>query len=122
MYKMVIQAVLLSGAAIFFIATKSDGLRAAATSGDFSAIARVAGSDANASGSGSGLGGLTDALADGVEWAKYDPRQLWQDRPKTIKLSPKTIRVDPEAVPEDRAALLAAHGLDPSLVTVVKLD
>lgn len=121
MYKMVIQAVLLSGAAIFFIATKSDGLRSASQSGDFSSLAQVAAGNGEHDGLG-GLSGMADAFKGEFEWANIDPRRLWNERPKTLKVTPKTIRVDSDAAPVDQTAFLASQGLDPSSVTVVKLD
>lgn len=123
MYKMVIQAVMLSAAALFFIMTKSDGLRAASKTGDFSSLAQVAGDGDG--GSLADLGAMSDRYKAGdygVDWAKYDPRRLWTDRPKTIRLKPKTIQVQPTEAGQDRAALLAAKGLDPSKITVVRLD
>lgn len=119
MYKMVLQAVILSAAAIFFIMTKSDGLRAVSQTGDLSSLTQAAGD-----GQGGGfadLGAISERLTSG-DWAKYDPRRLWQDRPKSIKLNPTTIHVAPNETGQDRAALLAAKGLDPSKVTVVHLD
>jgi hypothetical protein len=115
MYKMVIQVVLLSGAAIFFIVSKSDGFRSPASGGGLAAITQVLSS------SGNSLGGA-DGYGDGFDWSKFDPRQLWNERPKTIALSPKTIRVDPDAAQGDLSAQLAAKGLDPSSITVIKLD
>lgn len=123
MFKMVIQAVMLSAAAIFFIMTKSDGLRAASQTGDFSSLAQVAANDQG--GALSDLGAMSERLQNGetgITWAKYDPRRLWRDRPKSIRLNPKTIKVDPKDAGKDRAALLAAKGLDPATVTVVRLD
>jgi hypothetical protein len=123
MFKMVIQAVMLSAAALFFIFTKSDGLRAASKTGDFSSIAQVA--DSGQGGGLSELGAMSERFQSGeygVNWAKYDPRRLWQDRPKSIRLNTKTIHVDPTDANQDHAALMAAKGLDPSVVTVVHLD
>jgi hypothetical protein len=103
--------------------TKSDGLRAASKTGDFSSLAQVAGNSDD--GSLADLGTLSDRIKDGdygVDWAKYDPRRLWTDRPKSIRLKPKTIQVQPSETGQDRAALLAAKGLDPAKVTVIRLD
>lgn len=123
MFKMVIQAVMLSAAALFFIFSKSDGLRAASKTGDFSSIAQVAGNGQE--GGLSDLGAMSERFQNGdygVNWAKYDPRRLWQDRPKSIRLNPKTIHVDPADAEQDLAAVMAAKGLDPEIVTTVYLD
>lgn len=123
MFKMVIQAVILSAAALFFIFSKSDGLRDASKTGDFSSLAQVAdnGQDAGLS----DLNVMSERFqngAYGVNWAKYDPRRLWQDRPKSMRLNTKTIRVDPADTGQDLVAIMAAKGLDPSIVTTVQLD
>ncbi|MBU2936633.1 hypothetical protein [Pacificibacter sp. 1_MG-2023] len=120
MLKMVIQAVILSAAALFFIFSKSDGLRAASKTGDLSSLAQVAD---NSHDTGlSDLGVISERFQNGVNWAKYDPRRLWQDRPKSIRLNTKTIRVDPTDAGQDLVAIMAAKGLDPSTVTTVQLD
>lgn len=120
MYKMVIQAVMMAAAAFFFIMTRSDGLRTASNSGDISAIAQVA------AGNGDGLSGISGAIADaqsgGIEWSKYDPRRLWKDRPKTIKLAPKTIQASSDTGGQSIEELLTQKGIDPSTVTFKKLD
>jgi hypothetical protein len=121
MYKMVIQAVLFSGVALFFIVTKSDDLSSAAKTGDFSALAQVAARNDD----GSDLGGLTGWAAtftSEFQLSDYSPSRLWQERPRTLKVSPKTIRVDPNAPAIDQTAFLASQGLDPSKISVVKLD
>lgn len=123
MYKMVIQAVLLSAAAIFFIMTKSDGLRAASQTGDISSLTQVAGDGSG--GSLADLGAVSERMKSGdhgISLTKYDPRRLWENRPKSMRLKPKTIRVTPSESGQDRATALAAKGLDPSKVTVVHLD
>ena len=114
---------MLSAAALFFIFTKSDGLRTASKTGDFSSIAQVA--DNGKKGELSDLGAMSERFqngAYGVNWAKYNPRRLWQDRPKSMRLNTKTIHADPADAGQDLTAVMAAKGLDPSVVSVVRLD
>lgn len=94
MYKMVIQAVMLCAAAMFFIFMKSDDLRAASKTSDVSPLVQV------------------------PNWSQYDPRRLWQTRSKSIRLNPKTIRVEAQ----DFGAIWAAKRLNPATISVVRLD
>lgn len=126
MSRMVLQAILFTVLAVGFIVTKSDGLRSAAQSGDISALA-AGGSSVSLLSEFSNMAGGGDTMgARGQEpwYAKLDPRQLWRDQPKTIRLNPKTITVSPRGGEEERdlAAQMAAHGLKGEVVSIVKLD
>lgn len=120
MYKMVIQAVLFSAGALFFIFNKSDGLRSASQSGDISAL--VAGGAASKYSDIDMTGPdpvYRESFAD-----KYDPRKLWNERPKSAKLNTKTIKVAPATSDAEADALarrLAADGISADKVSVVKL-
>ena len=117
MYKMVIQAVMLTAAAVFFIFFKSDNLRHASQTGDLSALAsgsvKSAYSDIDMSG--------PDPIYEQPFYKKYDPRKLWRDRPKTVKLAPKSVRVSSDKVGVDAKAALMSQGIDPETVSVVTL-
>lgn len=135
MKKMVIQAVLFSAMAIFFIATKSDGLRTAAQTGDVAHLQNSGTLGQSAATLAGALGGgkpTVEYKAPDRGWdpyaeekwhqklAKYDPRKLWGGGSKTLKVTPKTVKVadQPQG---DMATALAAKGIDPATVTVVKL-
>lgn len=117
MYKMVFHCLLLTALALGFILTKSDGLRRAAQTGDMTYLAQT---------SQIALPSLTaSAYGQAVPWyVKYDPRKLWRDWPRKAELNTKIVRVqDRFAARKDTlAAQLAAQGLSPDVVTVVKLD
>ncbi|WP_417243568.1 hypothetical protein [Celeribacter sp.] len=117
MYKMVIQAVMLTAAAVFFIFFKSDNLRHASQTGDLSALTsgavRSAYADIDMSG--------PDPVYSQPFYKKYDPRKLWSERPKTVRLSPKSIRVEPAQAGADVTAALREKGVNPDTVSVVKL-
>ncbi|WP_177213087.1 hypothetical protein [Celeribacter neptunius] len=78
------------------------------------------------------MAGLTDgsyggnyAGSTGQPWyVQYDPRRLWRERPKQIRLNTKTIRVEPQqaSTQDDLAAQLAAKRLEADVVSVVTLD
>ena len=127
MYKMVIQAVLFSAMALSFIVFKSDGLRQASQTGDFSQLSGASSLSSldilGGSASSSLLSGnpSVSGAADAPWYVKFDPRTLWKNRPKLAELKPKTYKA-PDVNPEgDLAAVLQAKGLDPSAVSVVKL-
>ncbi|RPE67220.1 hypothetical protein EDD53_1625 [Pacificibacter maritimus] len=108
MIKVVLQAVLFSGAALFFVFAKSDGLRTASQTGDISALAEPRGAEIH--------------KGAGINWAQYDPRALWNNRPKFARLNVKTVQATPAATVQDPTALLAAKGINPAEVTIIKLD
>lgn len=142
MFRMVIQAVLFSALALGFIVTKSDGLRHASQTGDMSYLASTGGA-AGAYGklSGALAGGATGIASDfkipgkGYDpyapqpwYEKYDPRQLFSGKAKTIRvasrLSPETVRVtdaQKAATNDSLADQLAAQSLSNDVVSVVTL-
>lgn len=120
MYKVVMQAVLFSAGALFFIFNKSDGLRHASQSGDISALVSdgVASkySDIDMTG--------PDPVYEESFAQKYDPRKLWRERPKTVSLNTKTIKAAPansDAEAEALARKLAQDGITADKVSVVTL-
>ncbi|WP_417248452.1 hypothetical protein [Celeribacter sp.] len=121
MYKMVLQAVLFSAGALYFIFNYSDGLRSASRSGNIAALTSgsVASKYADIDMTG------PDPIYQETLFEKYDPRKLWRDRPKTVRLNTKTIKVAPSTANEEAMALskhLAKDGISPDKVSVVKLD
>ncbi|MEN8888135.1 MAG: hypothetical protein ABF243_04615 [Celeribacter marinus] len=117
MYKMVVQAVMLTVAAVTFIFFKSDNLRHAAQTGDVSALTALVVQSKYAD---IDMSGADPVYAEPF-YKKYDPRALWRERSKTITLDPKSIHVASGQVGGDATAALLAQGIDPSKVTVVKL-
>ncbi|WP_226554282.1 hypothetical protein [Celeribacter naphthalenivorans] len=122
MIKMVFYSLLLTALAMGFIVTKSDGLRRAAQTGEMAYLTQTTPiSLASLTGSGSHTSGYG---ATTPWYVKYDPRQLWRDRPQRAELNVKTGRVPVgnETRQDTLAAQVAAQGLNSDVVTVVKLD
>ncbi|WP_224503645.1 hypothetical protein [Celeribacter litoreus] len=70
------------------------------------------------------MDGDLSAGSNGEPWyAQFDPRKLWHEREKTVRLNTKTIRVDPSqvGVEGDLASRLEAEGLSDDVVSVVKI-
>ncbi|GAA3866241.1 hypothetical protein [Celeribacter arenosi] len=130
MLKTAVSAVFLSGLAIFFIVTKSDGLRHAAQTGDASHLQQTE-SFGSALANATGTGDYAipdrgwDPYAPEPWYRKLDPRKLWRGGSKTIKVTPTTMSVsqeDRDLSQHDIEAQLLAKGLSASGVVVRKLE
>ena len=122
MYKMGFYSLLLTALAMGFIVTKSDGLRRAAQTGDMAYLTQTTPISLPSL---TGTGSHGSAYGATTPWyVKYDPRQLWRDRPQKAELNIKTVRAPSgnETRQDTLAAQLAAQGLNADVVTVVKID
>lgn len=120
MYKMVIQAVMFTAAALCFIVFKSDNLRNASRSGDLTALVDTSVASKYADIDMSGPDPIYNQSKPFYD--KLDPRKLWKEKPKKARLNVKTIKAPTQsAAQSELAKKLKKDGLSEADLRVVKL-